>query len=155
MTFEHVPRQRSSRSVKQQVFGLSALAVRWPVQHGLELCISVTLGSVRGLKYGDWRLYHHKFTWKYEEYFFNKQRHQTKKNQLLGPALTNRFLCFNHLYVQQFPYNRALPAGRLHCYKLYTQTQTDTHTDNPRFPDPDDHNTFSHFDLDGWGIFNL
>ena len=118
MTFEHVPRQRSSRSVKQQVFAWSALAVRCPVQLGRELCASVTLGSVRGLKYGDWRLYHCKFTWKYEEYFFNNQRHQTKKNQLLGPALTNRFLCFNHLYVQQFPYNRALPAGRLYCYKL-------------------------------------
>ena len=32
------------------------------VQLGLDPCASVTLGPTRGLKYGDWRLQHHKFT---------------------------------------------------------------------------------------------
>ena len=51
-----------------------------PVQIGLDLSARVSLGSVKGPEYGDCRLELQKFTWKFEEFFFINQWHQTKKN---------------------------------------------------------------------------
>ena len=45
----------------------------WPI------CASVALGATRGLKYGNWRLQHHKFFIKVWRHFLNDQWHRTKK----------------------------------------------------------------------------
>ena len=73
------------------------------VQLGLDLCPYVTVGPIRVLKYGGWRLQRPIFWREYEQFFFIQQRPQTKKIQLLGPALTKRltvlFICtFNSFF---------------------------------------------------------
>ena len=89
-----------------------------PMIHGLDPFPTVTVGPPWGKKIGIGGFRMGKITWKYEEIIFNNKRNKTKKNQLLGTTLTKRFQCLIHMYVQQFPCNRAFSVGRFYWEKL-------------------------------------